>query len=192
MYYVIVAICALVMLFIMFEINFYNKFQLLLIKIHESLNNIDILFEKKYNLLERSVNIIKESDKKYKDIDVLNNLVKKKSQKIDRFELNHELTVALREYYSLLDLDKKLAENGALKNINEDLTDIDNDLNAAKKYYNDNIVLYNNLIRSIPSNLVAIIFNYKKKDFFKEEKIETLEILKENHYELNPKSWTVY
>ena len=63
MYYVIVAICALVMLFIMFEINFYNKFQLLLIKIHESLNNIDILFEKKYNLLERSVNIIKESDK---------------------------------------------------------------------------------------------------------------------------------
>ena len=50
MYYVIVAICALVMLFIMFEISFYNKFQLLLIKIHESLNNIDILFEKKYNL----------------------------------------------------------------------------------------------------------------------------------------------
>lgn len=181
MYYVVVAICALVMIFIMFEINFYNKFQLLLIKIHESLNNIDILFEKKYNLLERSVNIIKESDKKYKDIDVLNNLVKKKSQKIDRFELNHELTVALREYYSLLDLDKKLTENSALKNINEDLTDIDNDLNAAKKYYNDNIVLYNNLISSIPSNLVAIIFKYKKKAFFKEEKIETLEILKENH-----------
>lgn len=181
MYYVIVAICALVMIFIMFEINFYNKFQLLLIKIHESLNNIDILFEKKYNLLERSVNIIKDSDKKYKDIDLLNNLVKKKSQRIDRFELNHELTVALREYYSLLDLDKKLAENGALKNINDDLTDIDNDLNAAKKYYNDNIVLYNNLISSIPSNLVAIIFKYKKKDFFKEEKIETLEILKENH-----------
>ena len=181
MYYVVVAICALVMIFIMFEINFYNKFQLLLIKIHESLNNIDILFEKKYNLLERSVNIIKESDKKYKDIDILNNLVKKKSQKIDRFELNHELTVALREYYSLLDLDKKLTENSALKNINEDLTDIDNDLNAAKKYYNDNIVLYNNLISSIPSNLVAIIFKYIKKDFFKEEKIETLEILKENH-----------
>ncbi len=181
MYYVVVAICALVMIFIMFEINFYNKFQLLLIKIHESLNNIDILFEKKYNLLERSVNIIKESDKKYKDINILNNLVKKKSQKIDRFELNHELTVALREYYSLLDLDKKLTENSALKNINEDLTDIDNDLNAAKKYYNDNIVLYNNLISSIPSNLVATLFKYKKKDFFKEEKIETLEILKENH-----------
>lgn len=181
MYYVFVAICALIMIFIMFEINFYNKFQLLLIKIHESLNNIDILFEKKYNLLERAINIIKDSDKKYKDIDILNNLVKKKNQKIDRFELNHELTVALREYYSLLDLDKKLADNNALKNINEDLVDIDNDLNAAKKYYNDNIVFYNNLIRSIPSNLVALFFKYKKEDFFKEEKIETLEILKENN-----------
>ena len=74
---------------------------------------------------------------------------------------------------------KKLSEIEALKNINEDLIDIDNDLNAAKKYYNDNIVLYNNLVSSIPSSIVAHLFHYKKEEFFKEEKIETLEILKE-------------
>ena len=47
MYYVIVAICALIMIFIMIEIGFYNQFQLLKIKISEAFNNIDILFEKK-------------------------------------------------------------------------------------------------------------------------------------------------
>ena len=179
MYYVIVAICALIMIFVMIEIGFYNQFQLLKIKISEAFNNIDILFEKKLNLLERTVTIIKENNKKYKDAQLLDNLVKIKNKKLSRFDLNHELTIALREYHSLLDLDKKLSEIEALKNINEDLIDIDNDLNAAKKYYNDNIVLYNNLVSSIPSSIVAYLFHYKKEEFFKEEKIETLEILKE-------------
>lgn len=179
MYYIIVAIITLIMIFIIVEVSYFNKFQLLNIKISEAFNNIDILFEKKLNLLERCVTIVKDSNKKYKDEMLLDNLVKIKNQKINRFDLNKELTLALREYYSLLDLDKKLSEIQALKNINDDLDDIDNDLNAAKKYYNDNIVLYNNLVRCFPSNIVAKIFHYKKEDFFKEEKIETLEILKQ-------------
>lgn len=179
MYYAIVAGISLIMIFIMIEINFYNKFQFLKIKISEALNNMDILFEKKFNLLERCVNIIKENNKQYKEELILDNLNKIKNKKIDRFGLNKELTIALRDYHALLDLDKKLASIDSLKNISEDLIDIDNDLNAAKKYYNDNVVLHNNLVNSFPSNIVAKLFHYKKEEFFKEEKIETLEILKE-------------
>lgn len=180
MYYVVVAIVALFMIFVMIEISYYNKFQLLHIKISEAFNNIDILFEKKFNLLERCITIIKDNNKKYKDEVLLDNLIKIKNQKVDRFDLNRELTLALREYHGILDLDKKLSEIEALKNINEDLVDIDNDLNAAKKYYNDNVVLHNNLVKCFPSSIVAKLFHYKKEEFFKEEKIETLEILKEN------------
>lgn len=178
MYYVIVTLIALFMIFIIIEISFYNKFQFLKIKISEALNNMDILFEKKFNLLERCVNIIKENNKKYKEEFILDNLGKIKNKKINRFDLNRELTIALREYYALLDLDKKLANVDSLKNINEELVEIDNDLNASKKYYNDNIVLYNNLVKCFPSSIVAKIFKYNKEEFFQEEKIETLEILK--------------
>ena len=180
MYYVIVGIVALFLIFIMGEISFYNKFEFLKIKISEALNNIDILFEKKFSLLERCTNIIKENNKKYKEELILDNLCKIKNQKINRFDLNRELTIALRDYYALLDLDKKLAGIDLLKNINEELVDIDNDLNASKKYYNDNIVLYNNLVKCFPSNIIAKLFKYNKEEFFQEEKIETLEILKEN------------
>lgn len=167
------------MIFIMVEIGYYNKFQLLRIKIQEAFNNIDILFEKKLSLLERSIPIIKSVNEKYKEAPLLDNLIKVKNQKIDRFGLNKELTLALREYHSILDLDKSLSELDSLKKINEDLIDIDNDLNAAKKYYNDNVVLHNNLVRCFPSSIVARLFDYQKQEFFKEEKIETLEILKE-------------
>ena len=179
MYYIIVIAIALLVIFIMFEINNYNKFQILKTKISEAYNNMDILFEKKANLLERAVNIIKENNEQYKEEIMLDNLTKIKNQTISRFELNHELMLGFRDYKSLIDLDKNLAKLDALKSINEELINIDNDLNASKKYYNDNVVLFNNLVKCFPSNIVAGLFKCKKMDFFKEEKIETLEILKE-------------
>lgn len=182
-YYIIVGACALFLIFIMFEINNYNKFQILNTKISEAFNNMDILFEKKANLLERAVNIIKENNEQYKEEIMLDNLTKIKNQTISRFELNHELMLGFRDYKGLLDLDTSLASLDALKSINEELLNIDNDLNASKKYYNDNIVLFNNLVKCFPSNIVAKLCKYKKLEFFKEEKIETLEILKENKSE---------
>lgn len=179
MYYAIVILVALFIIFIMVEISYYNRFQILRIKIKEAFNNMDILFEKKANLLERAVNIIKENNKQYKEEVILDNLTKIKNKKINRFELNHELTLGFRDYKALIDLDKKLANLDALKGINEELINIDNDLNGSKKYYNDNIVLYNKLVKCFPSKIVAKIYKYKEEEFFKEEKIETLEILKE-------------
>ena len=178
MYYVLVCLIALFMVFIIFEVSFYNQFQLLKLKISESFNNIDILFEKKFSLLERSVDIIKENNKKYKEELILDNLMRIKNKKMDRFELNHELTIALRDYHGILDLDKKIADLDALKNINENLIDIENDLNASKKYYNDTVVAYNHLVKSFPSSLVAKLFHFPIMSFFQGEKIETLEILK--------------
>ena len=179
LYYVVVALVALLVIFIMFEINNYNKFQILKTKISESFNSMDILFEKKANLLERAVNIIKENNEQYKEEIMLDNLTKIKNQTLSRFELNHELMLGFRDYKGLLDLDKNLAKLDALKGINDELLNIDNDLNASKKYYNDNVVMFNNLVKCFPSNIVAKLCKCKKMDFFQEEKIETLEILKE-------------
>lgn len=178
-YYIIVALVAIAVIFIMFEINNYNKFQILKTKISESFNSMDILFEKKANLLERAVNIIKENNEQYKEEIMLDNLTKIKNKTLSRFELNHELMLGFRDYKGLLDLDASLSKLDALKGINEELINIDSDLNASKKYYNDNVVLFNNLVKCFPSNIVAILCKCKKMDFFQEEKIETLEILKE-------------
>ena len=179
LYYVLVALGALFVIFIMFEINNYNKFQILKTKISESFNSMDILFEKKASLLERAVNIIKENNEQYKEEIMLDNLTKIKNQTLSRFELNHELMLGFRDYKGLLDLDTNLAGLDALKGINEELENIDSDLNASKKYYNDNVVLFNNLVKCFPSNIVAKLYKCKKMEFFQEEKIETLEILKE-------------
>lgn len=178
MYYVVFGIVVLILLFTILEVVFYNNFQIAIIRISEAENNIDILLQKKLVLLERVIKVIEESDEKYKEEQVLINVIKLKNRKVNNFELNRELDKALAEYKGLIDLDSKLGEIESLMNINYDLTDVDNDLIAAKKYYNDTIISYNKLIRCFPSNIVGSLCRYKRKEFHSEEREEVYEILK--------------
>lgn len=179
MYYLIFAIIILLLIFILIEVVFYNKFQMVRIRISEAENNIDILLQKKFQLLERSIKIIEETDNKYQEEGISTDLVKLKNKKVNNFELNKELEKIIAEYRGLLDLDTKLSEINGVVGLNFDLTEIDSELTAAKKYYNEHIVSYNKLIRCFPSNIVAKIYHYRNKDFYSDEKVEIFEILKE-------------
>ena len=51
MYYIIVGILILVLIILLIEVVYYNKFQMARIRISEAENNIDILLQKKLALL---------------------------------------------------------------------------------------------------------------------------------------------
>ena len=159
MYYVILLIVIVILLMLIVEVIFYNQFQMAKIRISEAQNNIDILLQKKFQLLERIKKIIEEADSKYQEEPILANLLKIKHKKINNFELNKELETAWAEYKGYVDLDSSLAKLSTLKNIGFELIEIDNDLKASKKYYNNHIILYNNLVKRFPSNLVAKVFH---------------------------------
>ena len=178
MYYVVFGIVILILVFLIIEVNFYNQFQMARIRISEAENNIDNLLQKKFQLLERVVKIIEDADARYQEEDLSTKLVKLKNKKINNFELNNELEKILAQYRGLLDLDSKISEINGIVNLNFEIIDVDNELMAAKKYYNEHIVSYNKLVRSIPSNIVAKIYHYHNKDFYSDEKVEIFEILK--------------
>ena len=178
MYIVIVTAILIVLVFILIEAIYYNHFQMARIRISEAENNIEILLQKKFCLLERTIKIIEDSNKKYQEDQVLASLIKLKNKKLNNFELNKELEQVMAEYKGLIDLDPKLNEIESLNHISFELIEIENDLNAAKNYYNDTIVAYNKLVKCLPSNFVAILFHYKRKDFYIDEKVEVFEILK--------------
>ncbi len=177
-YYILFGIIIFILLVLILEVAFYNRFQVAKIRISEAENNIDILLQKKLVLLERVIKVIEEADKKYKEDQILINVIKLKNKKVNNFQLNEELDKALAEYKGLLDLDSKLKDIESLTSINYDLTNVDNDLIAAKKFYNRTIIAYNKLVQCFPSNLVGSFFKYKRKEFYSEEREEVYEILK--------------
>lgn len=173
---IILGIIVFIALILLIIVIFHNKFQFAIIKIDEAENNIDILLEKKFDLLKRCRPIIK---KELKLKNFLDDLEEINTNQISHFEFHDVLRNYYNELFKLLDDNEKLYKNKSLVEILDKINDNEIDLVAAIKFYNDNVTLFNQLIMSFPSNIIRLFFGYKKKDFYNNEKREIYEILKE-------------
>ena len=176
MLYTILGIMIAISLVLLIITIYYNKFNFAIIKIIEAENNIDILFDKKKELLERTRAIIKKELKLkefLEDIEYLNETT------INHFEMNNSLKSLHNELNKTLDENEKLYKSEALLSIVEEINSNEEAILGSTKFYNDNVVIFNQLVVSFPSSLVALLWRYKKKEFYNNEKKEMYEILNE-------------
>jgi len=62
--------------------------------------------------------------------------------------------------------------------LQEELSSTENKISFARQAYNDGVLVYNNKIQMFPSNVVAGIFAFTKRDFFQVDKPEEREVPK--------------
>ena len=157
---IIVTICAISI----FYVITYNRFQDYIIRINEVESMIDNNLRNKYDLLNRAIPIIKSSVPKEKEI--FGEIVKLRSRKLGNFELYRILIRASNEFGALKEEFDNIDKSSELKKISTQIKDIDLNLDNQIDYYNENISIYNNLLKKFPSNVVSIFCKYKEKLFF--------------------------
>lgn len=156
----------IIILFVIFMLlNFiYNKFQDYIIRINEVEGKIDETLRNKYDNILKINNIIKEKIKTKKEL--VDDLEDLKDKELSSFEMHRILT----EKYNKIDFVRKqykeVSTSDEVNKLFYEITDMDESLNAYIKFYNENIVGYNKLIRKVPYNIIAIILKYKEKMFF--------------------------
>ena len=150
-----------------------NKYNFLYIKINEADNNLDILLQKKEEILLKIVPILEKA--KIKDIP---EVIKLKSKRMDHHELYNELMEMTTEILKLIDDYEDKLDYKELDSLIEMLNVNENDIRAAIKYYNDNGEEINYLAHKFPANIVKIFSHYQDINTYKLQKREPFEILK--------------
>lgn len=163
----IVLICVIIVLV------YKNKYNFLYIKVKEADNNLDILLQKKEEILLKIVPILEEA--KIKDIP---EVIKLKSKKLNHHEMYRELMSMTSEILKIIDDYEEMLDFKKLDALVDKLNENENDLRAALKYYNDNgeEIIY--LSHKFPTNLIKTFSHYQDIETYKLEKRETFEILK--------------
>ena len=141
----------------------YNKFQQLIIRIDEVESLIDNAIRDKFDLINKSIGIIKANSKIKEDL--FPEIVKLRSRKLSSFELDRKLVESINQFYKIKDEYEELRQSDAFIEIINDLDEVIENLETYKKYYDENVVKYNLLVRKVPSNLIAKVFKYKEKEF---------------------------
>ena len=100
------------------------------------------------------------------DREVFSEIVKLRSRKLSNFELYRVLERSANEINSLKEEFPDIDKSDEIKKIQSSIVDIDNIVDDATLYYNDNISIYNKLLMKFPSNIVANVSKYKEKLYF--------------------------
>ena len=167
---VILSVIIVVCLILILLIATYNHFQDYIIRINEADVNIDSVLRKRFDLLNKSVGIIKTNVNT--DEPILDILEKIRSKKLINFELDRNLYEAINEFHTLKEKYPKLQENKEFIKIEINLIESEAEIVGLRKYYNDIITDYNKLVRNCPSNLVALFKGYRTKAYFDGNNLE--------------------
>lgn len=176
MLYIILGAVIIISIILMIITINYNKFRFAIIKIDEAENNIGVLLKKKIDLLDRTRPIIKKELKLEEFLEEVEFL---KESQINHFEMNTSLKECHINLIKILDDNEKLFKSETLVSIIEEIDSNEEAIVGCTKFYNDNVIVFNKLVSSFPSNVVALLWNFKRKDFYNNEKREIYEILNE-------------
>lgn len=157
--FIVIIVCAI----LIWYITTYNRFQSFIVRINEVDANIDSILRKRFDLLNKSISIIKANTEEEK---VLNDLTELRSQKLTNFELDRKIYNAINEFNSFKEEHKDLKKCEGFMKIELSLNETEAEIEALRKYYNDTITDYNKMIKSFPSNIVGLFCKFKPKNYF--------------------------
>lgn len=169
MIYLIIGLVLLIVLLLVINFLYYkNKFNFYFLKVEEADNNIELILEKKTEILLKIAKII--------DKDMEKELEELKKKEISKHQCYIELSSLGNKLLKEADAEE-YESNKKLNNLIGRFDDNECDLKGSLKYYNDNAVEINNYIHKFPSNIVSLFSHFKELDIYKLEKRESFAIL---------------
>ena len=164
-------IIAVVVLLILWVIGTANKITRRKITAEKAFADVDAFLTQRSDVVLNLVETVKGYAKHEKGtltevVEARNKAVNASSQ-AEKMEADNQLTGALSRFFALAEDYPELKANENFLQLQDKITALNEDLTAARRYFNAAAGEYNVLIRSIPSNIVASIFGHKEMELYK-------------------------
>jgi len=157
----------------------YNNLVTLRVRVEEAWADIDVQLKRRYDLIPNLVETVKGYAKHESETlqAVMDARARATAINVDASKVTGEQVAALAgasaglggalgklmavaEAYPDLKADKNFLE------LQNSLEDTENKIQAARRFYNGNVRDYNTKIELVPSNIVASVFGFIKREFF--------------------------
>ena len=164
---VIIGVVALALIY------YYNSLVQLRNRIENAWSQIDVQLKKRYDLLPNLVETVKGYAKHEKSVftDVTKARAQMASAKTvkEQAKAQNMITDALKSMFAVAENYPKLEASKNFLMLQEELSGIEGKIAYARQFYNDEVLKYDNMMETFPSNLVARLFGFVPKDYFEIE-----------------------
>lgn len=148
----------------------YNRFITLINRTKEAWADIDVQLKRRYDLIPNLVDTVKGYATHERE--TFDSVTKARAAAIgaqsvtDHAEAENMLTGALKSLFAVAEAYPDLKANQNFLELQRELSDTENKIQAARRFYNGNVQDLKTAIEQFPSNVVAGWFSFKAMDFF--------------------------
>jgi LemA protein len=166
----VLIIVVILVLILLWGINAYNSLVRLRNRRQNAFADIDVQLRQRHDLVPQLVETVKGYATHEKDL--LIKITEARSAAInantidDKIVAEQKLTSALQGLKVSVEAYPDLKANQNFLQLQEELSDIENKLAAARRFFNGATTEYNNSVEAFPGNLIAKNFGFKREIFF--------------------------
>ncbi|HAV11222.1 MAG TPA: hypothetical protein DCX32_01630 [Candidatus Moranbacteria bacterium] len=163
-------------LVIVWLIGVYNGLIRLRNRVDEAWSDIDVQLKRRYDLIPNLISTVKGYATHEKEL--LEKVTEARAKAINAGSVaEHEqaenmLTGALKSVFAVAENYPDLKANQNFLELQKELSDTENKIQASRRFYNGNVRDFNTKIEVFPNNLIASKLNFAKREFFEADEVE--------------------
>jgi len=168
-----IIIAVVLVLLIIFAIGIYNALIRHRNQVDNAWSQIDVQLKRRHdlipNLVETARGYMKHERETFEAITKARSQAMGAKTVAEASKAEGALGEALSKFMLVVENYPDLKANQNFLAVQEELTSTENKIAFARQSYNDQVLFFNNKIQMFPSNIIAGMFNFSKRDFFELE-----------------------
>jgi len=165
--YIVLGVLVLAGLWVVFA---YNRFITLVQRAKEAWADIDVQLKRRYDLIPNLVETVRGYMKH--EAGTLEKVTQARTQAMDASGVENKgkaenfLSETLKSLFAVAEAYPDLKANTNFLELQRELSDTENKIQAARRFYNTVVRDLNTAIQSFPNNVIAGMFRFEEREFF--------------------------
>ena len=139
-------------------------------RVDEAWSDISVQLKRRYDLIPNLVETVKgyatHESGVFQQVTAARTAAMGAGTMDDKLAKENALSGTLKSLFAVAEAYPDLKANANFMQLQSDLTDTEDKIQAARRFYNGNVRDYNTKLQVFPTNLFASMFGFTKRDFF--------------------------
>jgi LemA protein len=168
-----IVVAALLLFLVLVAIVLYNRLVRLRNRAENSWAQVDVQLRKRYDLIPNLVETVKgyasHERETFEEVTRARTAAQQATTVEQQAEAENLLTAAIGRLFAVAEAYPELRASDNFQQLQAELSEIEGKIAIARQIYNDAVLSYDNALETVPTNVVAGMFNFEPRPYFEIE-----------------------
>jgi LemA protein len=173
MSWVLWVVLALLVVLVLALVATYNRLVRLRNRAENAWAQVDVQLRRRYDLIPNLVETVKgyaaHERATFEEVTRARTAAQQAQGVEQQAQAENALTAAIGRLFAVAEAYPELRATENFQQLQTQLTDIEQNIAIARQVYNDTVLTYDNSLETVPTNVIAGIFNFEPRAYFETE-----------------------